>query len=229
MSLFSFVDVLFVVAVEGGRGGGSLTYIDVNVLQSIPFVHVCKFLLKINKHHGNTVIGTQVGYPWCFSFVFRVEAGWTTQQVFTICSSVCEWVSFCGKIRWSKRSMLQCDVRYQRTIKWTIIRCTTGAKQSQQNTVEHVEQKVFYIACHTQGTFSIFGPETVLSFSCLRWLPPVDRAHLILLLKGGKYFSQLRPLVLLWHIRPTFVQNWTQSQNWPANKLFSQFSQKRFQ
>ena len=63
MSLFSFVDVLLVVAVEGGRGGGSLTYIDVNVLQSIPFVHVCKFLLKINKHHGNTVIGTQVGYP----------------------------------------------------------------------------------------------------------------------------------------------------------------------
>ena len=63
MSLFSFVDVLFVVAVEGGRGGESLTYIDVNVLQSIPFVHVCKFLLKINKHHGNTVIGTQVGYP----------------------------------------------------------------------------------------------------------------------------------------------------------------------
>ena len=68
MSLFSFVDVLFVVAVGGGGaggggGGGSLTYIDVNVLQSIPFVHVCKFLLKINKHHGNTVIGTQVGYP----------------------------------------------------------------------------------------------------------------------------------------------------------------------
>ena len=62
MSLFSFVDVLFVVAVVG-RGGGSLTYIDVNVLQSIPFVHVCKFLLKINKHHGNTVTGTQVGYP----------------------------------------------------------------------------------------------------------------------------------------------------------------------
>ena len=213
----------------GGGGGGSLTYKDVNVLQSIPFVHVCKFLLKINKHHGNTVIGTQVGYPWCFSFVFRVEARWTTQQVFTICSSVCEWVSFCGKIRWSKRSMLQCDVRYQRTIKWTIIRCRTGAKQSQQNTVEHVEQNVFYIACHTQGTFSIFVPETVLSFSCLRWLPPVDRAHLILSLKRGKYFSQLRPLVLLCHIRPTFVQNWTQSQNWPASKLFSQFSQKRFQ
>ena len=100
MSLFLLYMFCSLLVLEVGGGvGWALTYIDVNVLQSIPFVYVCKFLLKIYKHHRNTVIGTQVGYPRCFSVIFRVEAGWTTQQVFTICSRVSEWVSSCGKIR----------------------------------------------------------------------------------------------------------------------------------
>ena len=40
-----------------------LTNKDVNVFHPTPCMHICEFLLEINKHHSNTVVRSQINCP----------------------------------------------------------------------------------------------------------------------------------------------------------------------